>query len=526
MSRNRSLLRRGLVLGAVVLHCGCATREVKLPAGHYPPPMEARTVLPADTRMPEPIRTVAATAEPAPPTDPQKGVFGIPPDLPGAGAIAIVPPIFPKDATAADREKAVRNVYPKLTPLPRPSPQSGAAHASLQELEALALANSPAIKRANADAAASHGQVIQAGLHPNPTTGYQADQVQPNLKIPEGSTASGAGQQGGFISLLIKTAGKLALAQKVAGFDYINALVAVRAAQVTVTTQVRSAYFTALVAQENLIVNKALADMADALYDLQLRRVAAGIDAGYEPLQVYAQSVMIRNAHAQGEATARSSWKQLAAAVGQPDLPQAPLAGKADAAPPAIDEEAAKGWILERHTDLLTARNTFAQGQANLLLQKKVPIPDLSTNQYHQYDNAAQVYQFGVQLGVQLPIFDRNQGNIRSAQSRIVSNGLAIEATRNDLFGRLAEAHGRYRANALAVANYRDKVLPSLTQAYRAIVRRYQTEPDKVPFDDIVLAQQNVTQAMQSYLTALDAQWRAVVDVANITQIDELYPAK
>jgi hypothetical protein len=38
------------------------------------------------------------------------------------------------------------------------------------------------------------------------------------------------------------------------------------------------------------------------------------------------------------------------------------------------------------------------------------------------------------------------------------------------------------------------------------------------------VAQQNLAQALQAYLTALDAQWRAVVDVANIGQLDELYP--
>ena len=138
-------------------------------------------------------------------------------------------------------------------------------------------------------------------------------------------------------------------------------------------------------------------------------------------------------------------------------------------------------------------------------------------------DNAAQTYQFGLQLGIALPIFDRNQGNIRSAQSRIVSNAHAVEATRNDLLARFAEAHGRYRANTIAATNYREKVLPSLTQAYQAIVRRYQVEPEKVGFGDVVVAQQNLAQALQTYLTVLDAQWRAVVDVANITQIDELY---
>ena len=524
MARNRWIGWRGLALCGVSLHFGCATPKVKLPQAHYPPATEARIAKP-DATPTSILQTVAA--EQAPPVaEPKKDVFKIPPNLPGANVPPIAPPKFDKNATPAEREKAVREAFPVLTPLALPVPPKGATAVSLADLETMAIANNPAIKRASTDAAVAHGQVIQAGLHPNPTTGYQADQVQPGLKIPDGATFSGSGQQGGYINQLIKTAGKLSLAQKVAGFDYINALVAVRGEQVTVIAQVRTAYFSGLVAQQNMVINKSLADMIDEVYGLQLKRVAAGVDAGYEPLQSYALAVQARNSYAQAEATYRAAWKQIAAAVGQPDLPQAPLSGRADAPAPLLDEDSAKARILEQHTDLLIARNTLAQGHTNLILQKRIPIPDLQTNQYHQYDNAAQTYQFGLQLGIAVPLFDRNQGNIRSAQARIVSNTHSIEATKNDLFARFAEAHGRYRASTVAAANFRDKVLPSLTHAYAGFVRRYQVEPDKVAFGDIVVAQQNLAQAMQAYQSILDAQWKAVVDLANITQVDELEPAK
>ena len=504
-------------LGGVAFQVGCAARNAVLPAGHLPPPpapLDVQTAI---------ALTSGPTAKPEPAT--KTGAFQIPQALPGGGMPFVTVPKFAPTATPGERDHAVRAAYPVLTPVAATIPRDGAA-LSLPELEQLAMANSPAIKKATAEAAAVYGQVIQAGLYPNPTAGYQVDQVQPNLRIPPGSTASGAGQQGGFINQLIKTAGKLSLAQQVAGFDYINALVAVRASQVAVTAKVRSAYFTALVAQRNAAISKALADMIDEVYGLQLKRVAAGVDAGYEPLQLYAQAVQARSVHAQAQATVQASWKQLAAAVGQPDLPPSDLAGQADAVAPVLDEVAAKARILEQHTDLLTARNSVAQSRTNLVLQRRMPIPDIGTNQYHQYDNAAQTYQFGVQIGIALPIFDRNQGHIRTAESKIVANALNLEATRNDLFAKFAEAYGRYRASTVAATNSRDKVLPSLTQAYQAIVRRYQVEPDKVGFGDIVVAQQNLATALQTYLQALDTQWKAVVDTAEISQVDELYPTQ
>ena len=517
---------RWLPVCGVGFTVGCASSQVALPNGHLPPPLTALDSRTTATLASSPASAATLPPVTLPPGGPNRPAYELPAGLPGGDTPLVKMPQFAKHATAAERDKAVREAYPALTPVSATTPPAEQSAVSLAELLQKALTCSPVVKQASADADAAYGQVVQAGLHPNPTVGYQADQWQPGLRIPPGGTGSGAGQQGGFINQLIKTAGKLTLAQQVAGYDYINALVAVRKAEVEVTAAVRSAYFAALVAQQTRDVNKSVADMADEVYRLLLKRVAAGEAAGYEPLQLYAQAVQARNAVTQADATYKAAWWQLAAAVGQPDLPPAPLAGKADTPAPVVDPEAAKLRMLEQHTDVLTARNAIAQAQANLALQQRIPIPDLQTNTYHQYDNLARTYQFGIQLGVELPVSDRNQGNIRTAQAKIASAGLKLAATQNALTGRLAEAVGRYEANTAVAAGYRDKVLPSLAQAYRALVRRWDVdEPGKVQFNDIVVAQQNYAQALQAYLSALDAQWKAVVDVATVTQADEIYPS-
>jgi len=81
----------------------------------------------------------------------------------------------------------------------------------------------------------------------------------------------------------------------------------------------------------------------------------------------------------------------------------------------------------------------------------------------------------------------------------------------------------RYEASKVTAASYRDLVLPNLARAYKAMIRRYQIEPDKVGFNDIIVAQQNLAQSMQTYLSSLDTQWKAVVDVATIVQLNDLY---
>ena len=513
-------LARWLCAGGAGVAVGCSATG-PLPAGHLPPPSvppDAATSAVLSAAGPPRV----ASAPPAP-ADGGKKPFDLPATLPGADAPAVVAPRFDKDTPADERVRKVVAAYPALDPVPAVVP-ADRPPVSLAAVSELAYANSPAVRQAEADADASYGQVIQQGLHPNPTFGYQADQVQPGVKLPPGSGGNGAGQQGVYVNQLIKTAGKLTLQQQVAGYDYVNAVVAVRRARTDVTAAVRTAFFAALVAQESLAVNRSAAALADEVYGLQLRQVAAGQAAGYEPLQLHAQAVLARNAVATATASYTAAWKQLAAATGQRDLPLGTLDGRADAPPPRFDADALRARVLDEHTDVLTARNTIAQAQRYLTLQRQLPIPDLQTNTYQQYDNAAQAYQFGLQIGISLPVSDRNQGNVRTAYHRLVSAGHALNTTQNTLSGRLAEAFGRYESNRVVAANYREKVLPSLTQAYRAVVRRYQVEPDKVQFNDVVVAQQSLVTALQAYLTALGGQWQAVVDVANVAQLDELYP--
>lgn len=506
---NKRLLSASLLIWV----SGCAVEQASIPTGHLPSSTSA-----ADTLLPASFaeRRLPPAADTRPSGQSGKA-FELPMGLPGSDSPALRPLNIPPNATPAEREKAMQAAYPTLPPVAASAPATGEP-LTLEALQQMATTTNPALRRAQSDADAAYGAMIQSGLYPNPVFGYQVDQVQPWL-TPTGN----AGQQGAYISQLIKTAGKLGLAQQVTGYDYLNALVAVRRTQMDVTAQIRTTYFAVLVAQQSVEINRALVALADEVYLLQRKQVQSGEAAGYEPLQLYAQAVQARSNLVQAEANVRSAWRQLVAVIGQPLLPMQPLTGRADAAPPDFKLEALQQLLVDQHTDLLTARNKQLQAQANLRLQEAIPKPDIQTNLTLQYDNAGRTTQFGAQVGVALPLFDRNQGNIRQAQAQIASSSDSILATQNDLTSKLAEALGRYEASKVASASYRELVLPNLTRAYRAMIRRYQVEPDKVGFNDIVVAQQNLAQAFQTYLGSLDAQWKSVVDVANTVQLDDLY---
>src|SRR5207253_2727539 len=116
------------------------------------------------------------------------GKLQLPPDLPGTEA----PPLqLPSDRPG--REQALTKLFPPLpsvgpdlTPAPGPDGQP----LTLADLQRMAVSTNPLIRQASADVEAARGGALQAGLYPNPTVGYEGDQV---------GSAGTAGQQGAFV---------------------------------------------------------------------------------------------------------------------------------------------------------------------------------------------------------------------------------------------------------------------------------------------------------------------------------------
>src|SRR5262249_48660933 len=143
------------------------------------------------------------------------------------------------------REKQIREMFKTLPPLGeevQPVPGPDGAPLTLPGLEQIALARNPRIAQARRDVDAARGAALQAGLYPNPTVGCQGDQL---------GSAGTKGQQGGFLEQVIKTAGKLRLARLAELMNLANAQLALRRAEIDLVGQVRSGFFSVLVAREN-----------------------------------------------------------------------------------------------------------------------------------------------------------------------------------------------------------------------------------------------------------------------------------
>ena len=295
----------------------------------------------------------------------------------------------------------------------------------------------------------------------------------------------------------------VAAAQK----DLDNAVLALKRARSDLATAVRNAYFTVLVDVETLVVTRALVQFSDEIYRLQI-----GLLEGARKRLLTSRRPCGRKPSSIAWRTSRRSqsyiydWKALVATLGMPQLPLSEIAGQVDRFIPYYDYDEVRAYVLQNHTDVLTARNGVKIAQYNLKLAQVTPLfPNLDVNLVAG-ERFRQLRPFGtyqtLALGFPLPIWDQNKGNIIAAQAALVRASEESHRVEVTLTNSLALAYEGYRNNLYAMEYYRRNILPDLVRYYRGIFDRRQIDLSSA-FGDLVFAQQNLSTNVNAYLGIL-----------------------
>ena len=441
----------------------------------------------------------------------------LPPELPGTQTPDLIAPLRDKLDPQAYQEE-LKRLYPEPSMIPSnaiamPDPAGG--ESALESLHELARQNHPGLKAAVANVEVARGLMIQAGLPPNPSVGYQADTVR---------TINTPGYHGAYLQQTVITAQKLGLAAEAAAVDYANAMVEQRKTWITVMTEIRRAYFDVLAARQRMVLASAFFDLTHRAYEAQIQLVTAGEAAPYEPLQLRVILTQARASVIKSQQESIAAWRRLGAAVGCPDLQATPIDGRIDCSVPAIQYEEALARMNAVHTDLEMAENAVRKQQTLVELADRQVIPDVNVGFVLQRDYTFEpgTTTYNLMLGGDLPVLNRNQGNRIARRAEAVRASQQVQNTRNTLTAALANAFGKYEANRQLAESFQSEALRDQVRAYRGVYQRYLADPASVSFNDVIVAQQTVAQVLNQYLDILQSQWQSLVDIGELLQVDDL----
>jgi cobalt-zinc-cadmium efflux system outer membrane protein len=374
----------------------------------------------------------------------------------------------------------------------------------LEEFEDLAMKHNPTLAQAEASIRSAEGRRRQAGMWSNPVVGYSGEEIR-------GGALRG-GQHGAFIEQILPISGRLGLSKSVAEKGVRIAEIAKNEQRVRVLTAVKVAYYRVLAAQELLKAERAFAELASAALQTSRRLQNVGQQDETEVLQAEVELEQARVAAAQQENRLQRAWQDLTVLTGQPDLPVAVVAGRLDQNLPSLDETELMQRIVAESPEVRSKDASLARAEAATARARREWVPDLQVRAGIQQNRellegtgrpvGAQGF---AEVGVALPIFNRNQGGVQAASAEVERARQERERVKLELRQRAAEVIEQHRNARVTVDRYRENMIPRAKRSYELMLRRWGQMGASYP--QVLLAQRTLFSLQTGYINALEQLW-------------------
>lgn len=376
----------------------------------------------------------------------------------------------------------------------------------LQDLEEMALKNSPTIAQAEAGIRAAEGRRIQAGLFPNPNIGYSMEEFV--FKSP-GESA----KHGGFFEQSILLGGKLSKNRQVFAREKEQAELIAEAQRIRVLNSVRILYYEALGAQRLVELRYYLSGLALEATEItkELHNVGQADTPDQLEIEIDAQRAQIDLLHAQNER--EEVWKSLAAMVNNPALKPTRLEGDLATGAPVLDEELIVSTFQNESPEIRIAKVGVERARAVLARARAQRTPDLTIGGGLDYNldrfgpfvpnlgNQTKGFEGRLQVAMNLPIFNRNQGGIATAEAELGIAESELQRQQLALRTRLAAAFRQYRNAVQMEEKYRTEVVPRARAGYEMYLSNFRQMAASYP--QVLIAQRTLFQVEVEYARAL-----------------------
>ncbi len=371
----------------------------------------------------------------------------------------------------------------------------------LEDLEAMAIKNNPTLAQADAGIRAAEGRRRQAGLFPNPIVGYFGEELSFRA-------AGETSEHGVFVEQMIPLGGKLSKSRRIFAREKEQAQSLAETQRLRVMNSIRVLYFDALGAQRLLELRSDLSRLANEAVEItrELYNVGQADRPDQLEIEIEAQRAEIDLLRAQNDR--EEVWRMLAAMVNNPELKPARLLGNLEEAGPALDQEAIVVTLLRDSPEIRTAQAGVERARAVFSRARAERIPDLFVrggiaynNERLDRDNRKIGAEGVIEVGVNVPIFNRNQGGIAAAEAELAIAERELDRLQLVLRSRLASAFREYRNAAQMVEKYRTQVLPRARQAYEMYLSSFRQMAAAYP--QVLIAQRTLFQVEAEYARAL-----------------------
>jgi outer membrane protein, heavy metal efflux system len=409
------------------------------------------------------------------------------------------PPIEKRDEIIEKLRNGLQ-INPPTGGLPEPVVSSGPVM-RLEELEQMALKNSPTIAQSEAAIRVAEGRRRQAGLLPNPVIGYFGEEL--NFRGVEQRSEHGL-----FVEQTLPLGGKLAKDKQVFAHEKAQAESQAELQRQRVRNSVRLLFYETLGAQYLVTLRNELARLSNEAVTITRELYNLGQADLPDLLEAEIEAQRAENEKIRAETDLVAVWQMLAAQVGNLSLTRAKLEGNLEEFISAINHEQLLSDLLSTGPEIKAARIGVERAKAVLARERAARIPDLYlrgglgyNNELMEIDNRKAGLEGSVEVGVTLPIFNRNQGGIAAAEAELAIAEREIQRIELLTRSRFSSAMQQYRNSVQVAEKYRDHIVPTARRAYEMYLSNFKQMAASYP--QVLIAQRTLFQVQVEYARAL-----------------------
>lgn len=372
-----------------------------------------------------------------------------------------------------------------------------------------ALTASPRLTAAERDIGIARGQRIQAGALLNPELSYEQDNSFGSGIYRGTKSAETTLQISQLFELFGKREARIAAGQAVVEATTIER----QAVRLQILSETAIAFLSVLGLQRRIQILDDQVAAIDRLSPLLQRRVDAGASSPAETGRAEVASALVKADRERTKAALASARRELAVLMGDTSPKFGTVSGRLDTTgrPPSFQVVIA---AIDANPQLVRWNAVYAQRNAELLLARLRPYPDVRLSAGWRHFNETNDDAVRLSVTVPIPVFDQNQGNILSAQENLAKTRAEREANRKTLLVLAGRAYDTLRGSLRELTILRETAIPKSRQAFEAIFEGY--GQGRFTLLEVLDAQASVVQAQLREQEALQNFHVAVATIEGL----------
>jgi len=190
---------------------------------------------------------------------------------------------------------------------------------------------------------------------------------------------------------------------------------------------------------------------------------------------------------------------------------------------PNFDLKTLQSAVVGSNARPRVAEANIARAQWALERAVVEPIPNVNLmGGYQREINYPAADQGLFQVTVAVPLFNRNQGNIRTARAEVASSRADLRAVELDLANQTAQVIAAYRTSQRLVEWYEEYILPKARETVSLTQTLYAR--GEVTFLSLLQAQRILTETELAFVEAQADRWNGAVSIADLLQLESFPP--